>query len=304
MNRVASLAHEMKFLEWLRGEPSRVPRAQRHPCLLSASYWNGGTSKAVKVRDISGTGAYLHAPERWYVGTILNVTLQCESGRNAAEPGEFVSVPCRVVRQGEDGMGVVFMFAGSQDRKAVQHFIERACRDMKVPARGEGGQALIEFALMIPLIFLLIFNAVNFGGFLYSWIAISNAARVGVQDVALGSAYASYPPTASLSNVQTLVQNETASLPGTSPTVTVCQTHSGSWIVYPLSSTTTACTLTGLTQDAETITGLAGASPYTTVVVDVSYTYTPLLGNFGTSFLSGVSPPTTVHRRTTMRLLN
>jgi hypothetical protein len=129
----------MKFLEWLKGEPSRIPRAERHPCLLSATYWNGGASKAVGVRNISVTGAYLHSPERWYAGTILSVTPQCRAGTG---PGEFITVPSRVVRQGEDGMGVAFMFAGSHDRKAVQHYIERACRHTKVPVPREGGQAL------------------------------------------------------------------------------------------------------------------------------------------------------------------
>ena len=47
--------------------------------------------------------------------------------------------------------------------------------------RKAGGQALIEFALILPLIFLLIVNVINFGGMLFAWICVSNASRTGVQ---------------------------------------------------------------------------------------------------------------------------
>ena len=32
-----------------------------------------------------------------------------------------------------------------------------------------------------PLLFLLIVNVVNFGGMMYAWIAVSNAARTGAE---------------------------------------------------------------------------------------------------------------------------
>ena len=43
------------------------------------------------------------------------------------------------------------------------------------------GQALIEFSLVLPLLLLLIVNVVNFGGLLYAWVTVSNAARTGAQ---------------------------------------------------------------------------------------------------------------------------
>jgi Flp pilus assembly protein TadG len=305
----------MRLLEWLKTTPSHTRRAQRHPCVLAAHYWNGGTSSAVKVRDISVSGAYLCAPEPWYVGTILNVTLQCESDENgsgdgkAETPGSF-TVPCKVARHGHDGMGVSFMFAKPQDRKAMQRFVDRVASFRKKPLlfQSQAGQALIEFALMVPLLFLVIFNVVNFGGFLYSWITISNAARAGGQYAAMGAAYASYPAQATLSNITTLIQQETSSLPGSSasnPAVTVCENLNGTSIAYPQTTPTAACPAgTAPPQDPETVTGLAGASTYTTVAIDVTYTYTPFIGSFSTGLLGIVSPPTTVHRRTVMRLLN
>ena len=45
----------------------------------------------------------------------------------------------------------------------------------------ERGHSLIEFALILPLLFLLIVNVVNFGSFLYAAITVANAARAGAE---------------------------------------------------------------------------------------------------------------------------
>src|SRR5258708_13550470 len=41
------------------------------------------------------------------------------------------------------------------------------------------GQALIEYILVLPMVFLLLVNVVNFGGFFYAFITVSNAAPAG-----------------------------------------------------------------------------------------------------------------------------
>src|SRR5207247_8711258 len=51
-----------------------------------------------------------------------------------------------------------------------------------------GGQALIEFALILPLLLVLIVNVVNFGAFFFAWITVANAARSGAQYMCLGGA--------------------------------------------------------------------------------------------------------------------
>ena len=43
------------------------------------------------------------------------------------------------------------------------------------------GQSLVELALILPLLFLLIVNVVNFGGVFFAWIAVADAARTGAQ---------------------------------------------------------------------------------------------------------------------------
>jgi Flp pilus assembly protein TadG len=52
---------------------------------------------------------------------------------------------------------------------------------------GEKGQALAEFALLIPIFLILLFAIVDFGMGFYSWITVTNAAREGAR---LGSVQA------------------------------------------------------------------------------------------------------------------
>lgn len=201
------------------------------------------------------------------------------------------------------------------DRQALEQFISNAVANRPGPVlfrkNANEGQALIEYALMVPLLFVLIFNVVNFGGFLYGWITISNAARVGSQYAAMGGAYASYPQQATLAQIQTLIQNETASLPGassTNPTVTVCENQNGTAVQYPPANPPAACpsSITAPPQDPEPINGSGGTGvpTYTTVAIDVTYTYPLLFPTFSIAKVGIAFPPTTIHRRTVMRVLN
>ena len=54
--------------------------------------------------------------------------------------------------------------------------------------KSQRGQSLVEFALVVPLIVLLIVNAVNFGTYLYAIITIANAARAGAEYSLIGGA--------------------------------------------------------------------------------------------------------------------
>lgn len=47
--------------------------------------------------------------------------------------------------------------------------------------RHERGQDLIEFALVLPLLFLFLFGALDFGRAFFSYIVITNAAREGAR---------------------------------------------------------------------------------------------------------------------------
>jgi len=46
---------------------------------------------------------------------------------------------------------------------------------------GKHGQALTEFAITLPVLLLLIFGVIEFGRLLFSWLAVQNAARMGLR---------------------------------------------------------------------------------------------------------------------------
>ena len=52
---------------------------------------------------------------------------------------------------------------------------------LKRNAHGQRGVALVEFALVVPLLALLLVGIIEIGRFAYFSIAVANAARAGVQ---------------------------------------------------------------------------------------------------------------------------
>ena len=47
--------------------------------------------------------------------------------------------------------------------------------------KGEKGQALVEFTLLVPIFLLLLFAIIDFGMGFYSWITVTNGAREGAR---------------------------------------------------------------------------------------------------------------------------
>lgn len=75
--------------------------------------------------------------------------------------------------------------------------------------RSERGQALAEFAMILPVFFLLLFSLVDFGRAFYTWLVLTNAAREGARVGAVqGNAAA----------INTRVQESTSTLNATSLT--------------------------------------------------------------------------------------
>jgi Flp pilus assembly protein TadG len=148
------------------------------------------------------------------------------------------------------------------------------------------GQALVEFALIVPLVLLLAVNAVNFGGFLFAWITVAGAARSGAQYMIMSSASPGGPAPASSSLVTALVTNDVFSLLNKSSlVVAVCTNRTAS----------AAC---GTQSDPE-------APSYTLATVDVTYTYKPLipLFSFPALGISATLPSGSIHRKAVMRML-
>jgi Flp pilus assembly protein TadG len=159
------------------------------------------------------------------------------------------------------------------------------------------GQALIEFALILPLLFLLIVNVINFGGMLFAWICVSNAARTGVQYYITAGATIGAPAPPTAATVRTLVLNDLHRLPNNANTQ-VCVSLSTSLTVGCNSGTAPA----GAPPAADT--SEAGIT-YPVGAVDVTYTYQPFipLWSFPALRIRATLPPTAIHRQARMRVL-
>jgi len=144
-------------------------------------------------------------------------------------------------------------------------------------------------------LFLLIINVVNFGGALYAWITIANAARAGGQYLMMGGASVHSPNPASLSQVAALVTADLSSLSNrASAAVQVCKNNNGSITCSPSGGTPP--------NDPENTAGSPGV--FVLGTVDVTYTYQPFISlwNFSKLGIHLTLPPTTLHRQSVMRL--
>lgn len=75
---------------------------------LVAYYWDGGRPIAHDIRDISLTGMYLLTEDRWYPGTVMQMTL-CETTNTIVDSDRWIAVQAKVTRHGSDGVGLAFL---------------------------------------------------------------------------------------------------------------------------------------------------------------------------------------------------
>lgn len=99
--------------EWIRKlnriAVPEVPRAERlSPPWLAACYLKDGAPAQVRVKDISSTGLYLLTGERWAPGELISFELRGE-GLGEIDPELHLDVEAKVVRHGEDGVGLSFV---------------------------------------------------------------------------------------------------------------------------------------------------------------------------------------------------
>jgi len=126
----------IRFLRWLFPEVNQR-RAKRYPTSnLVAYYWTGGAPYSYQIGDISATGLFLLTKERWAPGTLIQMTLQPQSGKVSID--NSICVLSEVVRWGENGSGFNFILKDyentlnyglqpneSIDRKAVERFLQK-----------------------------------------------------------------------------------------------------------------------------------------------------------------------------------
>jgi hypothetical protein len=132
----------MKWLSRIFNLRDRRRDARKLSPPLMAFYWDGGIPVPHSVPDISRTGLFLKTPDRWHPRTLLRVTLQ-RRAQDPLEPEETITVQCRVVRAGHEGVGMAFMLADGYrsdseisvgrlaSRKDLHRFFERLASDFE-----------------------------------------------------------------------------------------------------------------------------------------------------------------------------
>jgi Flp pilus assembly protein TadG len=160
------------------------------------------------------------------------------------------------------------------------------------------GQALIEYILVLPLVFVLMVNVVNFGAFFYAFVTVANASRAAADYAILGGASVAsgHIALASASQIADLITADIKSLPNNpSLSVNICQSTfdpaAGKTKVLVVSGTCSS-----IASDPEPVT-------YVLTSIDVTYTYKPLipLFSFPNLHINATLPNTTIHRRAVMR---
>lgn len=272
----------------------RAPR-RRIPTLI-VHHWTGGPPEPREVVNISERGAYFRSTDRWSRGTILDLTLQYGGPEAEGRAESYYRVKASVARWDRGGMGVKFIHTSWRDRLRLRAFLEAAEMSGAETDGGEAkrqGQALIEFALILPLLLLLILNVVNFAAYIYAGITIANAARAGAQWMILGGAWVGEPVPAPHDQVINLVTQDASVLPNAgSLQVRVCTNNAGS----------VSCTGSGSFPSPPTD---PEAGLYVLASVDVNYTYQPLIPAFDFPGL-GIHltlPASNMHRRAVMRMV-
>ncbi len=179
----------------------------------------------------------------------------------------------------------------------------------------DSGQSLIEFALILPILLILAFNAINFGYFAYAAVNLAAAPRAGVQYSVLGFAtpgtlsLANAGPVSAVLSVSHLTYEDMrGALPSySSARVQVCTKKLG-------------VTGTGSSQRANCATYGSGAQTYTPASdpeaplfvlhrVDVAYTVDPPIPPFQLPTPAGpisisVVPNLSFHRQVSMRAMD
>jgi hypothetical protein len=96
---------------WFSPEPAEPRKSPRDPVAgLTAHFFTGGAPVAHEIRDFSATGLYVVTTERWYLGTVIRMTLsKPDIGQAPSE--RSITIEARSVRWGNDGVGLEFVIA-------------------------------------------------------------------------------------------------------------------------------------------------------------------------------------------------
>jgi Flp pilus assembly protein TadG len=181
-----------------------------------------------------------------------------------------------------------------------------ACADRRLARRkANGGQALVELALIVPFAFFLIVLTMNFGGLINAWISVANAARTAADYAVLSGSSAGLPTQATSATLQNLINGDMATLPNLSasnPQACVRRNNNGTLTTVMEMPSGACASYADPPSDGEAI-ATGNATNYINLAVDVTYTYTPFF--VSSKFINYALPsiPTSVHQRAVMRIL-
>jgi hypothetical protein len=166
---------------------------------------------------------------------------------------------------------------------------------LKIRCRGGStdGVAVLEAALVLPLLVALMLNVANFGMYIYAWVTVNNAARALLQYRVYTGVVLGYPPVPSVTQMQNLVTAEVSSLPNKA---------SVSWVVCgpPKSGGALDCQGPGtaFAPDADP----ANPTQYSLYSAKVGYTFQTLFSPVTLPLgYSVAGPPGSVSRQVSMR---
>ncbi len=88
-------------------------------------FWEGTASVPHGVQDLSVKGAEMFTSDKWYPGTIINLTLQCggQTAGDGATTCKALSMRSRVVAHSQDGVRLEFLYLSQQEREAARKFL-------------------------------------------------------------------------------------------------------------------------------------------------------------------------------------
>jgi PilZ domain len=114
--------------KFLKPDSRKTERRSVHQ--FAAYRWNGSTLKQDAVRDISSTGVYILTKERWQRGMLVWLTLQKE-GRLEKSLERRIGVQAKVVRWGEDGVGLEFVLPNDPESRQWECLRESLIEESK-----------------------------------------------------------------------------------------------------------------------------------------------------------------------------
>lgn len=106
--------------------------AGRQPVEQFAAYrWDGSSLRQETVRDISATGLYILTGERWQPDAFVFLTLQREGPLDLKNPEARIEVQARVIRCGDDGVGLAFVLPDDPDSRQWETLRENLIEQAK-----------------------------------------------------------------------------------------------------------------------------------------------------------------------------